>query len=55
MELGLTVAELAAALQLTENELLRVESGDTAICETDAFDDAFAEFEERVFATFAGA
>lgn len=55
MELGLTVAELAAALQLTENELLMIEAGDTAFCESDAFEDTFAEFEERVFYTFAGA
>jgi hypothetical protein len=32
-----------------------IEAGDTAFCESDAFEDTFAEFEERVFYTFAGA
>ncbi len=56
MELGLTIAELAAALQLTQNELQLIEAGDIACCcETPAFEATFSEFEERVFHTFAGA
>lgn len=55
MELGLSVAELAAVLEITENELLEIEAGNSPYCETRAFEDAFAFLEECVDATFVGA
>lgn len=55
LEFGLTVSELAIALQLTENELLQIESGKSALYESRAFEEAFECFEEIAFATYAGA
>jgi predicted transcriptional regulator len=55
LELGLTVRELAFAINVREEELLRVEAGESDLCRCKEFEDAFDEFEERVFCTFAGA
>ncbi len=55
IELGLTVAELAYALKLDEEEILRIESEQSDLCECREFEALFDEFEERVFGTFAGA
>jgi len=55
LELGLTVRELAFAIQVEETELLRIEAGESDLCRCREFEDAFAAFEERVFGTFAGA
>ena len=55
LELGLTVRELAFALNMQEEELHRVEAGQSDTCQCAEFEDAFDEFEERVFGTFAGA
>jgi transcriptional regulator with XRE-family HTH domain len=55
MELGLETSELARALHLTERELVQIEAGENRFYETAAFEDAFAELEERVFGTYAGA
>jgi hypothetical protein len=55
IELGLTAAELAYALQLDEEEIRRIEAGQSDLCECREFEALFDEFEERVFATFAGA
>ena len=55
LELGLTVRELAFAINIQEEELIRVEAGQSDLCRRRAFEDAFDEFEERVFGTFAGA
>jgi transcriptional regulator with XRE-family HTH domain len=55
LELGLTVAELANALQITENELLQIETGKSALYESKAFEEAFECLEEIAFGTYAGA
>jgi len=55
LELGLTVSELAYALHLDENEVARIEAGESTLCECREFEALFDEFEERVFGTFAGA
>ena len=55
LELGLTVGELAYALSLDEVEILRIEAGQSDLCECREFEALFDEFEERVFGTFAGA
>lgn len=55
VELGLTIRELAFALNVQEEELRRVEAGESDLCVCREFEDAFDEFEERVFGTFAGA
>lgn len=55
MELGLTVDELAFALDVDQSELFRIESGESDAARTRDFEDAFDRFEERVFGTFAGA
>ena len=54
LELGLSVAELAAILNLTENELLQIERGHCGKVVFDAIEDAFGMLEERLFATYAG-
>ena len=55
LELGLTVRELAFALHVEEEELIRLEAGQSDLCSCREFEDAFDAFEERVFGTFAGA
>ena len=55
VELGLSVAELAEILMITERELEAVEAGQSYMCTTAAFEEAFAILEERAFATFVGA
>lgn len=55
LELGLTVRELAFALNMQEDEIQRVEAGQSELCQCAEFEDAFDEFEERVFGTFVGA
>lgn len=55
LELGLTTDELAFALNVTEEEMLRIEAGKSEYCHTPAFEEAFAILEERVAAMFAGA
>ena len=55
LELGLTVAELGYALKLDAVEIELIESGLSDLCTCREFEDAFDEFEERIFATFAGA
>jgi transcriptional regulator with XRE-family HTH domain len=55
LELGLTVAELAFALNLHTDELLRIEQGKSSACLTPEFEEAFDIFEERVFGCFMGA
>lgn len=55
LELGLTVRELAFAINVDEAEILRIEAGESDLCRCQEFEEAFDEFEERVFGTFAGA
>jgi transcriptional regulator with XRE-family HTH domain len=55
LELGLTVDELAFALNLTRQEVIQAESGESDYCTRRSFVEAFDLFEERVFGTFAGA
>ena len=55
LELGLTVSELATCLQITTNELLKIESGESKAYADRAFEEAFERLEEVVFGTFAGA
>ncbi len=55
IELGLTVRELAFAINVQEEEIRRIEAGESDFCRCREFDEAFDEFEERVFGTFAGA
>lgn len=55
LELGLTIGELAAALEITEIELRQIESGQSSVYTTAAFEEAFAQLEEREFLTFVGA
>ena len=55
LELGLTVRELAFAINVQEDEILRIEAGQSELCQCAEFEDAFDEFEERVFGTFVGA
>jgi predicted transcriptional regulator len=55
LELGLTVSELGYALNVDPDELLRIEAGQSDLCRCAAFEEAFDEFEERIFGTFAGA
>ena len=54
LEMGLSTAELAAILQLTENELLQIERGQCGQLLSDSIEDAFGMLEERLFATYAG-
>ncbi len=54
-ELGLTVDEMAFALNMTEAELMAVEAGESQQHLTPRFIDAFEAFEERVFGTYVGA
>ncbi len=55
LQLGLTVSELGYALNMDPDEILRIEAGESELCRCAAFDEAFDEFEERIFGTFAGA
>lgn len=55
LELGLTVEELAFALNIEESELRRVEAGESAFCCSAAFEEAFDVLEERVFGLLVGA
>lgn len=55
LDLGLTVEELACALQLTPDELRCIESGESLYCVTSAFEEAFAALEERVVGLLVGA
>ncbi len=54
-ELGLTVDELAFALNITEAELMAIEAGESRQYLTPQFHEAFEAFEERVFGTYVGA
>jgi transcriptional regulator with XRE-family HTH domain len=53
-ELDLTVDELAFALNLTEDELLKIEAGESKLHLTAAFRDAFDSLEDRVLGTLVG-
>lgn len=55
LELGLTVAELAFALDMDADEILRIETGESDRCRCAEFEEAFDAFEEKIFGTFAGA
>lgn len=55
LELGLTVSELAFALKLDAEEIRRIEAGESDLCRCREFEEAFDEFEEKIFGTFAGA
>ena len=54
IELGLSLAELAAILQLTESELHLIECGRCGSSIAPAIEDAFEILEERLFSTYAG-
>ncbi len=54
-DLGLTVDELAFALNVTEAELMAIEAGESRQHLTPQFLEAFEAFEERVFGTYVGA
>ena len=54
-ELGLSVAEFAYVLNLTEKELQRIECGDSHSYMAQPIEEAFALLEERLFASYAGA
>ena len=55
LELGLTVEELAFALNVEPQELLCIEQGNSKLCLSPEFEEAFDIFEERVFGCFTGA
>jgi predicted transcriptional regulator len=55
VDLGLTVDELAFALNVTEAELMAIEAGASRQYLTREFQEAFDAFEERVFGTYVGA
>jgi predicted transcriptional regulator len=55
LELGLTEDELAFALNITEEEVRRIEAGESDFCYCARFEDAFATLEERVFGLLVGA
>jgi transcriptional regulator with XRE-family HTH domain len=55
LELGMTVAELARELDITERELTQIENGQNTWFVTQAFEKAFERLEERAFATYMGA
>jgi predicted transcriptional regulator len=55
LELGLTVDEFAFALNISEDEMLRIEAGESDYCRCEAFEEAFAVLEERVFGLMVGA
>jgi len=54
-ELGLTLDEMAFALNMTENELRCIEEGLSERCRCAEFEEAFATLEERVFGLYVGA
>ena len=54
-ELGLTVAEFAYVLNLTERELQLIEHGDSHSYMAQPIEEAFSLLEERLFASYAGA
>jgi transcriptional regulator with XRE-family HTH domain len=54
LELGLTIPELAFALNVDEMELRRIETGESAGCCSPDFEEAFALLEERVFGLLIG-
>ncbi len=55
IELGLTVDELAFALNVTEAELLAIEAGLSDQHLTAQFRESFEILEERLFGTYVGA
>jgi predicted transcriptional regulator len=55
LELGLTVEELAWALDISNDEMERIEAGLSEYCRCAEFEEAFAELEQRVFGLFVGA
>lgn len=55
LQLGLTADELAFALNVTEEEMARIEAGKSDYCCSPDFEEAFATLEERVSAMFVGA
>jgi DNA-binding transcriptional regulator YiaG len=55
LELGLTIDEMAFALNVTEAELTAVESGESDLHKGARFREAFEILEERVFGTYVGA
>jgi transcriptional regulator with XRE-family HTH domain len=55
LELGLTLPELAFALNVDEAELRRIEAGESSGCCSEEFEEAFALLEERVFGLLVGA
>lgn len=54
-ELGLTEDELAFALNITEEEVRRIEAGQSDFCYCARFAEAFDELEARVFGLLVGA
>lgn len=55
LELGLTLDELAFALNIGEADLALIEKGLSELHRTPEFQEAFERLEERVFATIVGA
>lgn len=55
LELGLTENELAFALNITEEEVRRIEAGQSDFCYCAQFQEAFDALEERVFGLLVGA
>lgn len=55
LELGLTEDEFAFALNITEDEVRRIEAGQSDFCYCARFRDAFEELEARVFGLYVGA
>lgn len=55
IELGLTIDEMAFALNVTEAELRAVENGESELHKTRRFQEAVDILEERVFGTYVGA
>jgi len=55
VELGLTVDELAFALNISEADMNAIEAGQSELHRTKAFKEAFDCLEERVFGTYVGA
>jgi hypothetical protein len=54
-EIGLTVAEMAFALNIPAEEMLRIEAGESDYHRCAEFEEAFAVLEARVFGLFVGA
>jgi len=55
LELGLTEDEMAFALNITVDEVRRIEAGQSDFCYCAQFQDAVDALEERVFGLLVGA